>query len=203
MTTLLSLLTITAIIAGPILAVQIQKLIERLTKRKQAKEAIFKVLMSTRGARLSPDHVRALNMIDLEFYGRKKKNKRVVHAWRFYLDQLATCPKDTQAPDYKVKLETWSDKSIDVFNNMLFEMANSLGYDFDKVLLKRGAYFPTGYGETEAQLSIINRSLSEIFLGLKSIPIHIVKPTQVTEPESLKEDAQHEITDNNPPIGKS
>lgn len=176
----MNIAVIIAIIAGPILAVQVQKLIERITQRKNAKEAIFKVLMSTRGIPLSPDHVRALNMIDIEFYGNRKKNKRVVDAWRLYLDQLFVCPQNSQSTDYKTELKAWTIKSNDVLNDMLFEMAATLGYKFDKVLLKRGAYTPTGYGEVEFEQWTIRRGLVEVFLGSKSIPIHIVTPNNKT-----------------------
>ena len=60
-------LTILAVILGPILAVQAQKAIERWRERRNRKLWVFKTLMATRGSRLSPNHVQALNMIDLEF----------------------------------------------------------------------------------------------------------------------------------------
>lgn len=187
-------LMIIAIIAGPILAVQAQKWIEKLTRRRQAKEALFKTLMSTRGARLSPAHVQALNMIDIEFYGNRKKNKKVVDAWRLYLDQLFTCPRDSQSTDYKVKLNAWTIKSADVFDDMLFEMATALGYKFDKVLLKRGAYTPTGYGETEDDQWIIRKGLVDLSLGLKSIPIHVVEPPLTKAVEPSQKNVQQEKT---------
>lgn len=50
--------------------------------------------MATRGAKVSPDHVEALNMIDIEFYGRRsgrrsRAEKSVVDAWKIYLDWLS------------------------------------------------------------------------------------------------------------------
>ena len=60
-------ITISAIIIGPILAVQVQKLIERYKEKNDRKLNIFKTLMATRGARVSFEHVRALNMIDTEY----------------------------------------------------------------------------------------------------------------------------------------
>ena len=177
-----------AIVAGPILAVQAQKLIERLTQRRQAKEVLFKTLMSTRGATLLPAHVQALNMIDIEFHGKRKKNKKVVDAWRLYLDQLYSSPQDRKAADYKTKLEAWTSKNNDMLDNMLFEMATSLKYNFDKVLLKRGAYFPTGYGEAELDHLTIRMGLVDLFLGLKYIPIRVVEPplTEAVEPSQKK-----------------
>ena len=190
------IMTIIAIILGPILAVQVQKFIERITLKRQAKDQLFKTLMSTRQARMAPDHVRALNMIDIVFYGKRKKDNKVVAAWRLYLDQLFTCPRDTEAPEHKAKLDAWTIKSIDVFNDMLFEMATALGYEFDKVLLKRGAYTPSGYDETDFDQYIIRRGVAKLFLGIKSIPIHIVEaPPKETSPEKLKAKDKDDKTD--------
>ena len=62
--------TVAAIIIGPILAIQIQKILDNLREKKKRRITIFKTLMSTRATRLNKEHVEALNMIDIEFYGR-------------------------------------------------------------------------------------------------------------------------------------
>jgi len=58
-------LMISAVLTGPILAVQVQKFIESWREAKQRKIYIFKTLMATRGTTLSPRHVEALNIIDV------------------------------------------------------------------------------------------------------------------------------------------
>ena len=60
-----------ATIAGPVLAVQAQKWVERARAAAQRRDWIFTTLMGTRQARVSFDHVRALNMIDLAYYGTR------------------------------------------------------------------------------------------------------------------------------------
>lgn len=210
MTTLLSLLTIIAIIAGPILAIQIQKLIERITQKRQTKDILFKTLMSTRDNRVSLEHVRALNMIDIIFAGRSKKDKAVVEAWSEYRDHLHAYPKkpptefgkdlsEAQATTYRAKCDSWQSKTTDFLTDLLDRMAKSLNYHFDKVLLKRGAYTPTGHGETEYEQLLIRRGLAEVFLGLKSIPIHIVETPQTKEKKPPKEDNKQEEPSNKPP----
>jgi hypothetical protein len=57
-----------ATLLGPILAVQAQKWIERSRERQQRRVAVFRVLMTTRAALLSPAHVEALNIVPVEFY---------------------------------------------------------------------------------------------------------------------------------------
>ncbi|WP_244186706.1 DUF6680 family protein [Paraburkholderia steynii] len=58
-------------ILGPILTVQAQKFVERARASAQRRDWVFSTLMATRQARVSFDDVRALNMIDLTFYGRR------------------------------------------------------------------------------------------------------------------------------------
>ena len=88
--------TVIAVILSPLLAVQAQKMIETLREKRNRRIKIFKTLMSTRGERLSRDHVQALNMIDIEFYGRRffgirfqrRSEKAVTNAWKNYNDNL-------------------------------------------------------------------------------------------------------------------
>src|SRR5581483_8627967 len=78
-----------ATLLGPILAVQAQKVVERWRSDNERRTRLFKVLMATRTARLSPSHVEALNMINIEFPAAARKYKKVRSAWRAYLKQLS------------------------------------------------------------------------------------------------------------------
>jgi hypothetical protein len=89
-----------ATVAGPILAVQAQKWVERATERRRARRSIFHALMSNRATRLSDDFVRALNLIDLEFspgkLGVRAKDRAVIDAWRFLFGDYHLLPRTTQ-----------------------------------------------------------------------------------------------------------
>lgn len=188
---MINIIMVIAIISGPIVAVQVQKFIERLRARRQAKETIFKTLMSTRGTPISVHHVQALNMIDLEFYGKKKKDKKVVDSWKIYRDHLYNHPKDPKDPDYKSKFEAWTEKSNDLLTDLLFEMAHSLNYDFDKVHLKRGAYTPRGHSDTELAQLFLRDRLVALFAGETAIPIRLwERPLSKELKNSQKQDAK-------------
>ena len=60
-------LMIIAILIAPFLAVFAQRQIDLWREQRQRKLWVFKTLMATRGRTLSPEHVQALNMIELEF----------------------------------------------------------------------------------------------------------------------------------------
>lgn len=163
--------TVLATIAGPILAVQAQKAIERAQERNRRKSWVFQQLMATRANRLSPDHVQALNMIDLAFYGRRDFGKHsatkteiaVTDAWHEYLDHLGTKSEDS----------TWVGRSDELFTNLLSAMAEDVSYSFDRVQLKKGAYSPVAHGEQEQQAQAIRQQLSEILSGKRSVKMEV------------------------------
>src|SRR5262245_32713018 len=74
-----------ATLAGPVLAVQAQKWIERASEKRRQRVEIFHTLMTNRATRLSDPYIQALNRIDLEF-GQKSwwggRDKSVTDAWR-------------------------------------------------------------------------------------------------------------------------
>src|SRR5579862_9610949 len=102
--TTVEVITILAILAGPVLAVQAQKWVENFREKKNRKLHIFRTLMATRApmAKVSAEHVRSLNMIDIEFYD----DSNVTEAWKEYLDHL----NDSNYPKLHGP-EKWIDKS--------------------------------------------------------------------------------------------
>ena len=74
---LTDILTVAAIFLGPIVAVRLTRYLDDRKETRGRKIHIFKVLMATRGTALSPMHVEALNLIDLEFSAKNKKKKRL------------------------------------------------------------------------------------------------------------------------------
>ena len=163
--------TVLATVLGPILAVQAQKWIERTQERNRRKSWVFHQLMATRASRLSPDHVQALNMIDLAFYGRRDFGKHratatevsVTDAWHEYLDHLSTKTEDG----------TWATRSDELFTNLLSAMAIDVGYSFDRVQLKKGAYSPVGHGEQEQLLLAMRQSVSDVLSGKRPIKMEV------------------------------
>ena len=163
------IIMIIAIIVGPIAAVQIQKILELRRNKKEKRMAIFKVLMTTRATRVSVEHVQALNMIDIEFNG--KGYEKVVDTWRNYQDHLT---------NGNPKLEIWAQKNDDLFIELLFEMGKALGYKFDKVMLKRAAYFPYAHGDTENNEIAIRSGLAKILSGETALPVFFTNSTDAT-----------------------
>lgn len=187
-------ITIGAVILGPVLAVQAQKFLEIRRDRKRRRLHLFKVLMSTRGERLSREHVQALNMIDIEFYGRKvgntrfqtPKEKAVTNAWKNYNDSL------NRKADY-ANTELWTTESYSLFVRLLYEMSKALGYDYDEVQIKRDGYRPEAHANLEnAQLDVLE-GLAEVLKQRRSIPMAVTYfPNIESAPQTPASEAESE-----------
>ena len=170
-------LSIIAILLSPLIALQVQRYIDFFRERKGRKMRIFEAIMTTRGERLSQYHVQSLNMIDIEFYGirifgfnwRTSKDKNVLTAWKTYLDHLNT----TEELKGNI-LENWAIRKDELFTDLLFEMSRAIGYDFDKVHLKRSIYTPRAHGDQILDNESIRQNLVQILDGKKPLPMRIV-----------------------------
>ena len=182
------IITVSAIIIGPILAVQAQKWLETIRYKKHRRLQLFHTLMSTRATRLSHEHVSALNMIDIEFYGRKifsmkfqrPSERSVTNAWKIYNDRLnQTYTSDQSAFDAR----------DDAFIKLLYEMSNALGYNFDEVQLKRDCYRPSGHGDLELDQYRVRKGVLEILDGKRALPVkQFVEPVPAPEPDQQVQD---------------
>ena len=170
-------LIIVVILLAPLLAIQTQKYIENVREKRARKMKIFRTLMATRAYPLNPQHVEALNMIDIEF----DKNKKIVDAWKLLLDNYANFPKDPKQPNYQSRLDSSVTKSNELLTDLLYEMAKSLNFSFDKVHLKRGVYMPKGHTDILVDQEIIRRSLVSVLLGQVPIPIKIINSKKEKE----------------------
>ncbi len=155
-------LTIVAVIVGPILAVQAQKMIERRREDRLRKLFLFRELMATRAARLSQRHVEALNLIDLEYPGDKAKDKAVHEAWRSYLDALGT-PNDPQ------NQQLISERRNRAFTELMYAMAQRLDFPFDRVAIERNVYSPIWHGKLEDDQELIRRGIVELLSGKRAL----------------------------------
>jgi len=157
-----------ATLAGPVIAVQTQKWIERATERRRGQMQVFYWLMATRATRLAAEHVQALNRIELEFRRKSAKEKAVRDAWHFYADKLNDDFPTNEAA--QVALATDRDNR---FIELLFVMSGYLGFDFDRVQIRRGIYYPRGHGELEERQRKILLGLEHVLDGKLAIPMRV------------------------------
>jgi len=135
---------------------------------------IFDTLMATRLTRIAPEHVTALNMIDLAFsgicvFGRNfpsKTERSVLESWRAYLDHLNN-PASRSAP------EQWNPVAENLFVELLYAISHDVGYAFDKVQIKNACYRPVGHGNVETELNIIREYFAKLASGEKTLNMNV------------------------------
>src|SRR6266550_6208100 len=164
-----------ATLAGPVIAVQTQKMVERTTERRRRRLQIFTALMANRATRIADDFVRALNRIDLEFLPRwwsRGKERAGINSWRALQGELTHGPG---AGADQAAVIAWNLRCDDRVVDLLVAMSTALGYSFTPEELRRGIYHPQGSVEREhAQLAILD-GLRKIFSGQSSFPMGVTQ----------------------------
>lgn len=164
---------VVAVLVAPLVAVQVSVYLQRRQERRDRKLQVFKTLMATRASGLAREHVQALNMIDIEFYGTDRRSKAVLNAWKAYLDHLNSGGTAT---------EVWSQKREDLLVDLLYEMATHLGYEFDKTYIRRTSYFPHGYGDLELDQLEMRKAFLGILRGERFVPVWVGGPQAEASP---------------------
>jgi len=156
-----ALATLAAIVLGPILAVLVTRLIVAKREKKRRKFDVFSKLMQTRGIRLDPVHVAALNVVELEFF----KEPLVRNAYKTYIEHLSS-PMPAVAEQ-----ERYFEQRADLFMSLLSEIGNALGFHFDKRDLERLGYVPQGW-DTDQTLQRKNAQMLNLLLsGERALPV--------------------------------
>jgi hypothetical protein len=190
--TITDALLITVTLLSPVIAVQVQKLIERVSQRSEAQHRIFRALMATRATRVVPEHVQALNMIDLEFSGSRwrgptPQEREVINKWRLYGDQLNIDVRGLN----EAALATVVARREELFIDLLEALSGALGYDFDRVRLMRGAYYPQGHADAETRRQEFETALIEVVTGRAPLSMKVtefpVSPELVDLQKKLQE----------------
>ena len=99
----------------------------------------------------------------MEFTGDNPEEKAVRTAWKELLD-LFTNYRATPSPE---------EKSRELTAELLLAMGKCLGYEFDRVHLKKGAYYPEGLGNVEQEQHALRRGVLELLEGKRRIPVGI------------------------------
>jgi uncharacterized protein DUF6680 len=158
---IIAVATVIAIVAGPVLALEMQRRLDKGREERNRKLTIFKTLMAYRATSLAPQFVQSLNLIDVEFNAAAEKPVR--DAWKVLLDHFVELGKDANLLA----------KTPDLTADLLEKMGKCLGYDFDPVYIKKGAYYPQGLGNVEQEQHALRREFLELLRGKRKLPIAV------------------------------
>jgi hypothetical protein len=163
-------LIILATLLSPLIAVQVQKWIERATERRDAQLQVFYDLMATRATRVAPKHVEALNKIDLEFRSKgRPKEREVLNRWRIYADHLNIQVDE----ENEAVITQWHIQRDELFTDLLEALAAALGYPFNRVELRRGIYYPRAHSQAEIRKEIFEREIVRLLTGNSSLNMRV------------------------------
>lgn len=192
--TLFEILTVIALVVGPVLAVIIARNMETRHAKRERRMDIFRTLMRTRRSRLLPDHVGALNLVEIEF----KDESAVIKEWKAYFEDLCTDhPKRTEeqienemTPEEKQQRFTKFDERIGRYREKLFAkvlhaIAKVLDFEVEQLEIFEGGYAPQAYADIDWEQATIRRFIIGLYLGKYKVPIAL---TDYTKPPSDERD---------------
>ena len=144
---------------GPILAVLITLWRTEISSKYNRRLYVFRTLMATRKVGISPDHVNAINLIEVDYYGCRK----VEAAWSEYKDHL----NDNSKPED----EPWREKKERLLAKLLFEIAAVLGFNIPAIDIFIGGYAPSAWSYRDLRYNGMLEYVYELSQGTKIVPI--------------------------------
>ena len=160
--TAIEIINLAAIVIGPIAAVVIGLWLEDRREKKQRKLETFRMLMRTRMARLSGDHVAGLNIVELEF----RDAPNVMAAWKHYMEHL-----DTPLPAQPDRVDAFLADRNNRFTKLLYEIGVSLGFRIEQLDILRGNYAPQAWANDEEQQRELRTMMVELLAGQRPLPV--------------------------------
>lgn len=157
---------------GPILAVGITLWREAVTTKYNRRLHVFRTLMATRRVGISPDHVNALNLVEVDFY----KCQKVETAWTNYKSHL----NDTN----NTESEAWYEKKEKLLANLLFEIAAVLRFNIPAMEIFKGGYAPQGWAYRDMRSMGALDYIHELSQGKNSVPLWLQGVTPQQPPVS-------------------
>lgn len=157
-----------ATVIGPILAVWAAEWRQQRKAQMDRKEWVFRTLMSTRGAKLRPEHVSAINHIEFAFTRKACPNIEDARSlYRKHLRSPNSVSEDTAVVD------GWTNKANDLFAELLYLMAVQLKIPFTKSDITEESYYPDAYLHSELELHQIRKLTLEVLRDARPINIKI------------------------------
>ncbi|HCE3037167.1 TPA: hypothetical protein NG287_004516 [Vibrio parahaemolyticus] len=142
--------------------------VTKASENKLRCHEIFKTLMATRAATVSPEHVKALNMITIEF--PEVFFPDVIKLWKVYFDHLHNYPENGTELQ-----QIWTEKSTEHLGNLLKAMGDGLGYSFDIVDIKKGIYAPKAHELLELEQKLFRQGVVQLLYGERSLKTEVVR----------------------------
>ncbi|MBF6571707.1 MAG: hypothetical protein IVW54_22940 [Candidatus Binataceae bacterium] len=121
--------TIIAVLLGPILAVCVTRYIDESRLKQTRRMDVFRILMRTRRLRLNPDHVGALNLVEIEFFSENA----VIEKWKAYWAHLCQ-----PLPVEVVTQQQFLREQEGLLTKLLHAIAKTLAFNIEQLEILEG-----------------------------------------------------------------
>ena len=178
---LMPILTLLAVVVGPTIGVLIAQYRDARKQKRQQQTDLLASLLRTRhdSGRLSAEHVGALNLIQLMFYGEKD----VLEAYKRYMEHLNTPPPPQEQRNL---VDSFIRDGQGRFLELLATLASALRFQFDKKDLENLAYAPQKWLDFEMAQQQNMYLLTELLSGRSQLPVSVVPQQDDVPPWGFK-----------------
>ena len=169
---ILAFLTFLAVLAGPTIGVKIAQKMEDQRQKQQQRMAILASLVRTSQSitsRMSPEHVYALNLIQIVFHDEED----ILEPYKRYINYLKN-PEPNEEFNERVANPLRLD--------LLEALAIKLGYSFGRDELEEFLYAPAGWDQNAINQLEIGDLLRGAVRGEESLRISVVPPKTPNPP---------------------
>jgi hypothetical protein len=171
---LIATISAVAIFTSPVIALEVQKRLDEKRAHRERKMAIFRKLMTTRATPMSPAHIEALNSIEVEFYAESGPDKKVLDAWRLYVNHVNT--------PIGQDVNGWTLLKTNRLISLLLEMSKSLKFEMDEAAIRTNIYHPVGFVQIEEEQHALRKAALQTFSGERPLQTAVIGPVQVAAP---------------------
>lgn len=173
--TVLGVAVVIATICGPVLAVIVTRFIDFSRLKYQRRMDVFRSLMRTRRLRLSPDHVGALNLVEVDFFDKPP----IVAAWQQYHAHLHRVLRKDMA---SAELDAHFREQDKLLTKLLVAMARVMKIKIEQFEIFDGGYTPQGWEEEYHQQNRLRWLLIDMLNGNRAIPVTSLTTPQPNSP---------------------
>lgn len=162
-----TLAIVAATIIGPLSAVLITLWHQARAQRYERRLNIFRSLMQWRGNWLHPEWVSALNLVPVEFAGRRD----IIQSFNAMIDKL--CDKGFAAEGDELR-EAYN-RAEAVFVELIQKIARKLRIDLSDLDLRTRLYAPSGWWKEQQLLQAIRSDTALVLKGERAITVRVVE----------------------------
>ena len=128
------LITVVALLAGPVLAVFVQIGAERRNQLRDAQTTTFRMLVGTRHLVGDPAYSTAINMTPIDF----NRVSKVMGSYREYIEAIRYKPTPENSTEHEKVIVARQTR-------LIFEMSQYLGYDIPESEIQTNPYAAGGF----------------------------------------------------------